>query len=95
MFTLLCVLVGFLIVVDLPVIFLSSKDDTPEDTTAPWRPFSQLYFLAQQLRTSGPPLGRAVQSASVRMSSYLSRSVPGVEEIPGNFNFGVGTGRGR
>ena len=57
MFTLLCVLVGFMIVVDLPVMSSSSKDDTLTDTPAPWRPFSQLNFLAQQLRTSVPHIG--------------------------------------
>ena len=39
MFTLLCVTVGLLIVVEFIVIFLSSKDDTPADTPATWRPF--------------------------------------------------------
>ena len=57
MFTLLCVLVGFMIVFDLPVMSSSSKDDTLTDTPAPWRPFSQLNFLAQQLRTSVPHIG--------------------------------------
>ena len=67
MFTIPCVLVGLLIVVDFLVMFLSSKDDTPADTPAPRRPFSQLALLAQQLRILGPSLGREVQTASVRM----------------------------
>ena len=39
-------LVGWIIVVGFLVMFLSSKDDTQADTTAPWRPFSQLALLA-------------------------------------------------
>ena len=74
---LICVLVGGLIIVEFIVMFLLSKYDTPADTTNTRRPFSQLDLLAQQLRTSGPPLGRAVQAASVRMSSSFSRSGPG------------------
>ena len=35
MFTLLCVIFGLLVVIDLPVMFLSSKDDSPTDTPAP------------------------------------------------------------
>ena len=91
-FTLLCVFVGFLIVVELLVIFLSLKDDIPVDTPAPGRNFSQLYLLDQQICTSVPPLGRAVQAASVRMLSSLSRSGLGGEARSGKFNFGVGTG---
>ena len=87
-------LVGLLIVVDLLVMFFSSKDYTPADTSAPRRPFSQLASLTQQLRTSVPPLGRAVQLASVWISSSLSRSGPGVEAIPGKFNYWVGLGGG-
>ena len=89
MFTLLFVLVGLLIFY-LLVIFLSSKDDTPADTPAPCRPFSQPSFLDQQLHTSGPTIGWAVQAASVHISSSLSRSVPGEDSRPGKFNFGVG-----
>ena len=73
-------------------MFLSSKDATPTDTSALRRPFSSLASLDQQLRTFGPPLGRNVHAVSVRTSSYLSRSGPGVEARPGKFNFGVGTG---
>ena len=67
MFTLLCVLVGWLIVVDFIVMFFSSKDEIPADTPDPQRPFSQIASLDQQLRTSGPTLGWVVQMASVRM----------------------------
>ena len=87
-------LVGFLTVFDFPVMFLSSKDDTPTDTPAPWRPFSKIYLLDQQLHTSGPPLGRAVQAVSVRMLYPLSRYGPWGEEIPGEFNFEVVMGEG-
>ena len=44
------------------------------------------------MHTLGPPLGQAVQEASVQMSSSLSRSGPGDKVRPGNFNFGVDTG---
>ena len=67
MFTIFYMLVGLLIVVDFLVIFLSSKYDTPVDTPAMCRHFSQLTLMAQQMRTSVPPLGRAVQAESVRM----------------------------
>ena len=63
-------------------------------TSALCRPFSQLALLAQQMHTSGQPLGWAVQMASVRMSSSLSRSGPGGKAIPGKFNFGLGVGEG-
>ena len=49
MFIILCVLDDFLIVVDFPVIFSLSKDDTPKDMPDPRRDFSQLSLLAQQL----------------------------------------------
>ena len=60
-------IVGLMIVVDFLVMFLSSKDETPADTLALRRPFSKIALLDQQLRTSLPPIGRAVQAASVRM----------------------------
>ena len=69
--------VGLMIVVDCAVMFLSSKNDTPTDTPALQRPFSQIASLDQQLHTWVPPLGRAVQKVLVRMSSYLPRSGPG------------------
>ena len=75
-------------------MFSSSKDDTPADTPAAHQPFSQLVFLARQLRTLGIPLGQAVQLASVRISSSLSISGPGVEARLGKFDFGVGAGEG-
>ena len=77
MFTLICVLVGWMVVVEFIVMFSSSKVNTRADPTDPRRPFSQLASLDQQLRTSVPPLGRAVQEASVWMSSSLSISGPG------------------
>ena len=57
MLTLLCVIVGWLIVFYFLVIFLSSKYDTPADTTVMWSPFLQLYSLAQQLYILGLPFG--------------------------------------
>ena len=92
MLTLLCMLVSFLIVIDTVVMFSSSKDDTPAGTLAPRWPFSQLALLAHQLRTPAPLISRAVQVASVRMSSSLSRSGPEGKARPGKFNFRVGTG---
>ena len=94
MFTLLCMLVGWLIRVDFIVMFLPSKDDTPVDMPTPGRTFSQFAFLSQHLCTSGPPLGRAVKLASVWMSSSLSRYVTVGKAKLGKFNFGVGMGGG-
>ena len=73
-------------------MFFLSKYDTTTDTPAPWQPFSQLTSLAQQLRTSGTPLGRAAQAVLVNMLYSLSRSGPGCKARPGKFSFGVGTG---
>ena len=92
MFTLLCVPVGLLVVVDFPIMFSSSKDDMPMDTPATQRPFSQPASLDQQLRSLVPPLGRSVHTALVSMLSFLSRSGLGSKAIPIKFNFGVGTG---
>ena len=64
-------LVGWLIVADCLAVFTSSKDDTLADTLDLWRPFLQLGFLYQKLRTLGPPLWRAVQVASVHVLSSL------------------------
>ena len=74
---LLCVVFGWLIVVGFLVIFSSSKDDTSEDTPATRHPFSLLHSLVQQLRSSGPLLGWAVQAASSSVTTSLSRSVTG------------------
>ena len=68
MFTLLCVIFGWLIVVDLLVMLLSSKYGKPADTPTLWRPFLTIASFDQQIRTSVPLLGWAVQAASVRMS---------------------------
>ena len=87
-------IVGFLIVIYFPVMFSSSKGYTPTDTPAPRRPFSSLDLLDQQLYTSVPPLGRAVQAVSVRMLYPLSRYGPWGEAIPGEFNFEVVMGEG-
>ena len=84
MFTLLCVIVVWLIVVDFIVMIFSSKSTRC--------PFLQLNSLAHLLRISGPPLERAVQEASVNVKIYLSRSVPGREYILCKFNFGVSMG---
>ena len=81
-------LFGLLIVVDFLVMFLSSSDDTPADTPAPHRPFSQLALLDQQLRILGPSLGREVQTASVRMSSSSSKSGTRGKSRSGKFIFG-------
>ena len=79
MSTIICVLVGLLIVVDFLVMFLSSKDDTPADTPATWRPFSKLTSLARLLRSLEAPFKQAVQAASESVTIYLSQSVPGQE----------------
>ena len=68
---LLCVLVCFLVVVDLLVMFLLSKDNTPVDTLDLCWPFSRLALLAQQLCNSGPPLGWAVQTSSVQIFFFF------------------------
>ena len=92
LFTLLFILVGWMIVVEFLVMFFSSKYDTPVDTPTPLRYFLRLNLFDQQMRTSGPPLGRAVQAALVWMSYSLSRSGLVGEANPGKFDFGVGTG---
>ena len=93
-FTLFCVLVGLLIVVDFNALFYPSKDDTLKETPAPRRPFSQIVLMAQQMCSSGPSLGRAVQEASVSTSSSWSRSGPWGEARPGIFKFVVVRGGG-
>ena len=85
-------IVVLLVIVFGLVMFSSSKDEALVDMTDPRRTFSQLDFMAQQLRTSGPPLGRAVQALPVWISSSLSISGIGGKAISGKFNFGVGTG---
>ena len=57
MFTIICVLVGCMVVFDLLVVFFLSNNDTPAYTPALRRTFLQLTSLDQQLRTLGPPLG--------------------------------------
>ena len=73
MSTLLFILVGWLIVVDFLVMFSSSKDDTLADTPDTRRPFLQLASIEKQLHRLGPPLGRAVQMASVNVTASLSK----------------------
>ena len=53
------------------VMFSSLSDNTSADTPAPWRPFAELAFLEQKLRSvgrqlssAGPPVGRVVQAVS-------------------------------
>ena len=72
MFTLICVIVGWLIVFNFLVIFFSSKDETPADTPATQIPFLQMDSLAQKLCILGPLLGRVVQAASVSVTNSLS-----------------------
>ena len=55
---------GWLIYVDLLVMFFSSKGDTPADTSDTRRNLSQIASLDQQLRNSVPPLGQAIHAAS-------------------------------
>ena len=69
--------VGWLIVVDFIVMFLSLKDDTLADKPDTQYPFLQLTSLEQQLRSSGTPLVQAVQAASASVTTSLSPSVPG------------------
>ena len=72
-------------------MFFKSKNETPEDITDTRIPFSNTDSLAQQLCSFGPPLGRAVQAASVSVTTPFSRLVPGGEGMSGKFNFGVCT----
>ena len=65
-------LVDWLIVVDFLVVFLSPNYDTLEDMPATWRRFLQLDLLAQQIGSSGPPLGCSVQAASEIVTTYFS-----------------------
>ena len=71
---------------------MSSKDDTLADTLTPRRRFLQLTPIDQQLSTSGPTLGRAVQAKSVWVTSSFSRSGLVVSTNPGKFKFGVSKG---
>ena len=41
------------------------------------KPFSQLAAFAQQIRSSEPPLGRAVQAGYTNMATSLSRTASG------------------
>ena len=77
-------IVFLLVVVGFIVMFLSS--------TSTQYPFLRLDSLAQQLLSSGLPLGRAVQASSVIVTISLSQSVPGGRNISCKFNFGVGMG---
>ena len=58
---------GWLNIVDFRFIISSTKDDTLKDMPAPRCPFFKLASLAQHLHILVPPLGRAVQAASVCM----------------------------
>ena len=89
MFTLLCVNVGLLIVVEFIVIFFSSKDDTPADMPATWRPFSKLTSLARLLRSLEAPFKQAVQAASESVTKSLSQSMPCRVKMAGKLNFRV------
>ena len=53
-----------------------------------------MYSLVQHICSFGPPLGRAVQEASVIVIIHFSQSVPGGRGISGKFNFGLGMGWG-
>ena len=86
---LISVIVGWLIVVDLIVIFLSSKGDSTEDMPDRRQPFSQLASLVQQLCSSETLLGRSVKVASESLTTYLSCSVPGGIKVAGKFNLEV------
>ena len=88
----MCVIIGWMIVVDFLVVFSSSKDDTPVDTPATRRLFLRVDSLVQLLHISWPPLGRAVRAASASGTKSLSQSVPGKGGTQGKFNFGVSTG---
>ena len=51
-------------------------------------PFSQLAEFAQQLRSSGPSLGRDVQAESTNMATSLSYTASERGQSPGKFNLG-------
>ena len=67
---------GWFIVVDFIVVFSLFKDDTLVDNPATQCPFFQLDSLVQQICSSGPTLGKAVQTASVSVTISLSILVP-------------------
>ena len=75
----------------LLVMFLLSKNYIPAETLVLQRPFLQLTLLAQQIRSSRPPLGREVQEASTTVMNSLARSVPVGGKFSGKLNFGVST----
>ena len=69
-------IVGWLVVFYSLVLFLSSKYDTAVDIPTTRIPFFHLDSLVRQLYSFGPPLGRAVQTTSVSVTTSLSCSVP-------------------
>ena len=71
MFTLLCIIVGWLIVFNFLFIFLSSKDETPADMPATQILFLKLDSLVQHPCIFGPHLGQAFQVASVNVTTSL------------------------
>ena len=94
MFTLICMIFGWSIFVDLLVMFWSSKGNKHIDMPATWRPFSHLDSLDQKLHSFGPPLGQAVQEASASVTNYFSRLIPGGGKVSSKFNFGGCMGLG-
>ena len=95
MFTLTCVIVVCLIVVNLLVIFSQAKGDAHVETPYLQQPFSHLAMLAQYQCRSGTPLGRAVQAVSANTITSVPRTVTGGRKFSGNFKFGVGMVEGR
>ena len=68
-----------------------SSNALPVETPPAQKKFSQLTSFSQQIRISGPQLGRAVQAAYNNMTTSLSRTASGRGRDTGKFNFGVVT----
>ena len=86
-----CLLLGVFALLDLCVMDSFSSNALPVETPPAQNPFSQLAAFAQQLRSSGPPLGLVVQAASTNMETSLSRTESGRVQVTGKFNFVVST----
>ena len=74
----------------LSIMFYSYYNKAPEGTAPVCKTFLHLAAFAQQLRSSGPPLGHTVKSASNNAANYLSHMASERGILTGKFNFGVG-----
>ena len=93
-FTLTRIIFVWFNIVNLLVMFSSSKGKMSAEITVLRRKCSQIASLDQQIRSSRPLLGRSVQSAPYNVTTKNSRSVMYGGKFSVKFNFGVGKGGG-